>query len=311
MPEKYKLTLGEFNNMIDELSNQIFETEDAGYEYLYGVPRGGIPIALALSKRTGIPLISTELLTRDKKILVVDDIVDSGRTRERFGAWDFASLFISNSTPIDLKPTYFVQVSPGWINFWWEDNEVAGEDNITRIIQLIGDNPNRNGLKETPERVVKSWNELFYGYDQNPEDVFKTFDDEDSRQFTGLVYLKDIEFYSMCEHHMLPFYGKAMIAYIPNGPVIGASKMARLLDIYARRLQMQERIGEQVTEALMKYLKPKGAACLTEAKHLCIACRGVRKQHSVMGYSSLKGIFLDEEDGIAARNELMSLWVNR
>ena len=165
----------------------------------------------------------------------------------------------------------------------------------------------REGLQETPERVAKSLEFLLSGYDQDPKEVFKTFEDEE--KFSGLIYLKDIEFYSMCEHHMLPFYGTAFIAYIPNGRVIGISKLARLLDIYARRLQIQERIGEQVTNALMKYLNPIGAACLIEAKHLCIACRGVQKQNSIMGYSSLKGVFMEESNkGIAARNELMTLW---
>jgi len=179
---------------------------------------------------------------------------------------------------------------------------------VTELLKLTGDDPSREGLIETPERVVESFKHLFSGYSESPEDVIKTFEDEEE-QFGGLIYLKDIEFYSMCEHHILPFYGNAFIAYIPNGPVIGASKMARLLDIFSRRLQMQERIGEQVTEALMKYLKPLGAACLTEAKHLCIACRGVEKQNSIMGYSSLKGIFLEDSNkGFAARSELMSLW---
>ena len=117
--------------------------------------------------------------------------------------------------------------------------------------------------------------------------------------------MRDIEFYSTCEHHFLPFSGQAFIAYIPNGPVIGTSKLARLLDIYSRRLQMQERIAEQVTNDLMKHLKPLGAACLIEAKHFCIACRGVKKQHSIMGYSSLKGVFRNDE---MARGELMALW---
>lgn len=176
------------------------------------------------------------------------------------------------------------------------------KDIVKRMLTAIGEDPTREGLLETPERVVASWIELFAGYKQDPESVFKTFD---GHQIGGLIYLKDIEFYSNCEHHIQPFYGTALIAYIPKGRVIGVSKLARLLDIYSRRLQIQERIGEQVTEALMKYLQPFGAACLLEAKHLCISCRGVKKQHSVMGYNSLKGAFLHES---AARAELMTLW---
>jgi len=164
----------------------------------------------------------------------------------------------------------------------------------------------REGLQETPERVAKSLEFLLSGYDQDPKEVFKTFEDEE--KFSGLIYLKDIEFYSMCEHHMLPFYGTAFIAYIPNGRVIGISKLARLLDIYARRLQIQERIGEQVTSSLMQELEAMGAACIIEASHLCMKMRGVEKQNSVMITSSLKGVFLEDTDiGRAARNELMAL----
>jgi len=172
---------------------------------------------------------------------------------------------------------------------------------IVDQLVYIGEDPAREGLQETPDRVLRSWKEMFVGYTQNPADVFKIFDDE---QIGGLVYIKDIEFYSTCEHHLLPFHGVAHIGYIPNGPVIGASKLARLLDIFARRAQIQERIGEQVTDALMEFLKPTGAACIIEAVHLCMACRGVQKQKSIMGYSSMKGAFLEKP---AARAEFISL----
>lgn len=276
------------------------------YTSIFPVPRGGIPVAIALSEKLKLPLTTDP----HKATLIVDDLVDSGSTRLKYKGFDFACLHIKKHTPKNVYPEYFVDEKDYWIEYWWEKmaNEQPAEDAITRIIEMIGDDPNRSGIIETPARVIKSYKELFAGYDQNPKDIFKTFTDKE-QQFNGLVYLKDIEFYSMCEHHILPFSGTAFIAYIPNGPVIGASKMARLLDIFARRLQIQERIGEQVTETMMKYLKPIGCACLTEAKHLCMACRGVKKQHSVMGYSSLKGVFIEDSNkGLAARNELMALW---
>lgn len=179
--------------------------------------------------------------------------------------------------------------------------DVSTEDLIREIILRIGEDSTRQGLQGTPKRVVNSWDELFGGYKQNPKELFKTFDGE---QAEGMIYLKDIEFFSTCEHHLLPFYGTATIAYIPNGPVIGASKLARLLDVFARRLQIQERIGDQVTESLMYHLQPQGAACIIEAKHLCMACRGVKKQNSIMGYSSVKGVF---KDNAKAREELLNL----
>jgi GTP cyclohydrolase I len=165
----------------------------------------------------------------------------------------------------------------------------------------VGDDPLREGVRETPQRVVRSWKELYAGYTQNPKDVFTTFD---SKGYDQIVLLKDFEFYSMCEHHMLPFFGKAHVAYIPNEKVIGISKLARLVDIYARRLQIQENLGESVTEALMLYLQPKGAACVLEATHMCMRMRGVNKQNSTMVTSSLRGVFREDAK---AREELMRL----
>jgi len=173
--------------------------------------------------------------------------------------------------------------------------------NIEVILVAIGEDPNREGLLDTPKRVVKSWSELYRGYSQKPEDVLTVFD---SGGYDQIVLLKDIELYSMCEHHMLPFFGKAHVAYIPDGKVIGISKLARLVDIFARRLQIQERIGDQVTDSLMEYLKPKGAACIIEATHMCMRMRGVGKQNSVMSTSSMRGVFMTESQ---ARQELMSL----
>jgi GTP cyclohydrolase IA len=172
---------------------------------------------------------------------------------------------------------------------------------VLEIIEFIGDDPNREGLEETPKRVIESWSELFSGYGSCVEAIFKTFDDGACDE---MVLLKNIEFYSTCEHHMLPFMGMSHIAYIPNGKVIGISKLARLLEIFARRLQIQERIGMQVTEALQTHLRPKGAACVLQAKHLCMTCRGVNKQGSEMVTSSLTGVF---RENTAARAELFSL----
>ena len=177
-------------------------------------------------------------------------------------------------------------------------------DCIAALLPLIGEDDQREGLKETPIRVSKAYrNEIFKGYNQDPVECFKVFDSETYNQ---MVLLRDVEMYSMCEHHMLPFFGKAHVAYIPGKKIIGISKLARLLEIYSRRLQIQERIGEQVTSDLMKYLEPVGAACIIEANHLCMRMRGVGKQNSIMVTSSLKGVFLEESlKGASAREELM------
>lgn len=172
------------------------------------------------------------------------------------------------------------------------------------LLHTIDPDPDRPGLIETPERMHRAWLEFFNGYQQNPANVFKIFSPEGEREPGQLVLLKNIEFTSFCEHHMMPFTGVAHIAYIPNKNVLGASKLARLLEIYARRLQIQERIGEQVTCALMAFLKPQGAACILKARHLCISGRGVLKQKSKLVTASLKGCFLDEA---TTRAELYSM----
>jgi len=172
---------------------------------------------------------------------------------------------------------------------------------IQSLLISVGEHPLREGLLDTPKRVVKSWKELYKGYNQKAEDILTVFS---SDGYDQIVLLKNIEMYSMCEHHMLPFIGKAHVAYIPNEKIVGISKLARLVDIYARRLQIQERIGQQVTDDLMRLLKPKGAACIIEAQHLCMLMRGVNKRNSIMVTSSLRGVFLDQE---STREELMQL----
>lgn len=180
----------------------------------------------------------------------------------------------------------------------------AQEGLVRQTLYEIGENPEREGLLDTPKRVVKMWDEIYSGYDKNPEDLFTTFE---AGTYDQIVLLKDIELYSMCEHHMLPFYGVAHVAYIPNDKVVGISKLARLVDVFAKRLQIQERIGEQVTETLMQHLQPKGAACIIEACHMCMRMRGVNKQNSTMVTSSVKGVFLEDP---SAKQELFNLLQN-
>lgn len=175
---------------------------------------------------------------------------------------------------------------------------------IRSILTHIGEDPNREGLLETPDRVVKSYKELFVGYtydDGKIQETLKVFEDGACDE---MVVLRGIEFSSFCEHHMLPFIGVAHVGYVPNGFIVGISKLARLVDIYAKRLQVQERLTTQITTALDKHLMPKGSACVIEAKHQCMSCRGVGKQNSVMITSSLTGVF--KEEG-STRSEFLSL----
>ncbi len=169
------------------------------------------------------------------------------------------------------------------------------------ILKLIGEDPKREGLQKTPYRVAKSIQFLTQGYDHNPKEILLSAKfKEDYRE---MVIVKDIEIFSMCEHHMIPFIGKAHVAYIPNGYITGLSKIARVVEAYARRLQVQERLTTQIKEAIQSTLNPLGVAVVIEAKHLCMAMRGVQKQSSVTTTSDFTGAF----ERIETRNEFINL----
>lgn len=256
---------------------------------VWGIPRGGIHAAhLVVSGLLQLGR-SAELMEHPAKAnLWVDDIIDTGKTVER--------LRVEHKK---AAPCFFLvekkKDDPHWYSFPWErmQSETGPDENIIRSLQYIGEDPNREGLLETPSRVVKSWNTLYGGYYTDPTTLLKVFSDGACDE---MVVLKDIEFYSTCEHHMLPFFGKAHIGYLPNKKIVGVSKLARLLEVFARRLQIQERIGQQVTETIMQVLKPKGCGCLLEAQHFCMTSRGVQKQNSVMVTSSLRGAFREDAD---------------
>ncbi|GAA5503693.1 GTP cyclohydrolase 1 [Deinococcus xinjiangensis] len=171
-----------------------------------------------------------------------------------------------------------------------ETQEIPQLSHLTREwLGAIGEDPDREGLQRTPHRVAKAWNALTSGYRQTLADVVGegVFAAEGSE----MVIVKDIEFYSMCEHHMLPFYGRAHIAYIPSGKILGLSKFARIVDLYSRRLQVQERITTQVADAVQELLQPQGVAVMMEGVHLCMAMRGVEKQNSSTTTSAMRGTF--------------------
>ncbi len=181
---------------------------------------------------------------------------------------------------------------------------VAPETIVTMQLIAIGEDPTREGLRETPSRVVKAWGEWFDGYKQDPAAVLKTF--EDGAELCGdeMVVVENIDLYSFCEHHMAPFFGKAWVAYIPDKKVVGLSKLARLVDIYAHRLQVQERLTNQVANAIQEHLKPKGVGVVMRCTHFCMCSRGVNKQGSTTTTSALRGAIHDEA---SARAEFMGL----
>lgn len=167
----------------------------------------------------------------------------------------------------------------------------ALSDSVRTILETIGEDPSREGLLKTPERVAKAQLYLTQGYAQDPAEILRSAIFEE--QYDEMILVKDIELYSMCEHHMVPFFGKAHVAYIPDRHIVGLSKIPRIVDVFARRLQVQERMTIQIRDAIQDALKPQGVAVVIEATHLCMVMRGVQKQNSVTTTSSMSGPFLD------------------
>ena len=173
---------------------------------------------------------------------------------------------------------------------------------VRGMLEELGEDPARQGLQRTPERVEKSLRFLTQGYSQSASKVIG--DALFHETHNNMVLVRDIEFYSLCEHHMLPFFGRCHIGYIPNGRVFGVSKLARLVDMYARRLQLQERLTEQISKVVMESVNAKGVGVIIEARHLCMMMRGVEKQNSTLVTSSVLGVF---RDSLATREEFFSL----
>jgi GTP cyclohydrolase I len=180
------------------------------------------------------------------------------------------------------------------------------EELVREMIVRLGEDPEREGLVRTPERVHRAYEHLVKGYKEDPEAMLKealfTVD------YDEMVIVKDVEMFSLCEHHMLPFFGKVHVAYIPNGKVIGLSKIPRLIEIFSRRLQIQERLTTQIAETIQNAIQPQGVGVVIEARHLCMMMRGVEKQHSAAVTSSMLGCFRDEQE---TRSEFLSLIRNR
>ena len=173
------------------------------------------------------------------------------------------------------------------------NKEEEFEQAITKVLELLGEDPKREGLLKTPSRVAKALKFLTQGYDQDPQEIlnqalFTTSNDE-------MVLVRDIEFYSMCEHHMLPIIGRVHVAYIPDGKVVGLSKIPRIVDVYARRLQIQEQMTEQIADAILSTIKPKGVAVVVHARHMCMEMRGVQKINSTTVSSALRGLFKSDK----------------
>lgn len=303
MEKQYKMTMREVCARADDVA-RLFLTLRRGLLHpgistihLYGVPRGGIAAALAVSAAIRGHGYATRCVDDTSEAdLIVDDIIDSGSTQLRYEELAPHAIFKALVTPND---------SLGWVTFPWECSESSdhsGEDIGLRLLQYVGEDTTRSGLKETPARVAKAWRFWTKGYAESPAELLKTFVDG-AEGANELVLVRDIPFYSHCEHHLAPIFGTATIGYIPNGRIVGLSKLSRLLDVYARRLQVQERLTAQVADALAQHLQPLGVGVVINARHLCMESRGICKQGHETVTSALRGCLMDA----APREEFMRL----
>lgn len=295
MPHTTTLSWGDVHNLALRVAPHLPTKNPV--VWLYPVPRGGIYAAMAVqhaARCNGLDIMCRITAVPETADVIIDDIIDSGKTKLEHQIFQKPFLALINKFTGEYRDT--------WVVFPWEEaqKENGPQENIRRILEYVGEDPNREGLKETPDRVVRSYSELFAGYKQNPADLFKTFEEHCDE----MVVLRNIPFTSMCEHHMQPFRGVAHVGYIPQSRVVGLSKLARLVECFARRLQVQERLCQQVTEAMDGNLKPKGSACVMEAEHFCMSCRGVNKPGVTTVTSSLTGVFRDKPE---ARAEFLSI----
>jgi GTP cyclohydrolase I len=263
---------------------------------VYGVPRGGVPVAYLLKGLTDCKLVSDP----DGADFIVDDLIDSGATRARYA--DQVAQFVAMSDHL-IPPKDPSQ----WLVFPWEvgpaEADTSADDIVIRLLEYIGEDPAREGLNETPRRVLAAWKEWTSGYGKDPAQVLKQFGDGAER-YDEMIVVKDLPFYSVCEHHLIPFFGTASIAYLPERNIVGLSKLGRVLEIYARRLQVQERLTTQVADAIHRSLFPKGVGVLIKARHLCMESRGYARQGHQTITSALLGAFLSDAK---VRAEFLSL----
>lgn len=264
------------------------------YPKIYGVPRGGVSVAyLILAKSYNGCVVVADV---DEADFIVDDIIDSGATKKRYEESHPAIPFFALIDKTDENCIYLGE----WVVFPWERSESDEPDetiegNVTRILQYIGEDVKRGGLLDTPKRVAKAWGEWCSGYKEDVKQHFKTFEDG-SEGCDEMVIIKNIPFYSHCEHHMAPFFGTVTIGYIPNGQVLGLSKFSRIVGVFAKRLQVQERLTTQIAECLMEGLNARGVGVVINARHMCIESRGVCQQGSETQSQKLLGIFKEKAD---------------
>jgi len=272
----------------------ILADDPASPVMLYGVPRGGIPAAYAVAGELRAAIRCEVVDSPEAAHYIIDDIIDSGATKDRHDEYGipFHALF---------------QADGQWLVFPWEgnkDQDSSATDIPTRLLQFIGEDPARGGLVETPKRFLKAWEHYASGYTQSPGDILKVFEDG-AEKCDEMVIVRDIPVYSHCEHHLAPFFGVAHIGYIPDGRIVGLSKLSRLVDVFARRLQVQERLTNQIADAMEEHLKPIGVAVTVSCRHMCMEARGIQRQGSSTITSAMRGAMKEKPEARAEFVELI------
>lgn len=275
-----KLTYEQIQKDVHTLSKKINKDD---YTSIYAVPRGGVPIAALLSSHTGLPLVDAP----EEDSLIVDDMIDSGKTHEALEEFDWAVLYVRDHTPKYENVTY-VDVVDEWVEFPWESTTEDAEENFRRILQYLGEDTTREGLLDTPKRYIKFMKQFLTVDDFN----FTTFENEGGND--EMIIQRDIPFFSLCEHHTAPFFGHATVAYIPGEKIVGLSKLARTVALYSHRFQNQERITSQVAERLQEELGAQGVAVTLSARHFCMEMRGVKTHDVHTVTTKLTGAFKDD-----------------
>ncbi len=306
MNNKVKITYDCYKVAIAEIARQIKKKERC-YKSIYPIPRGGYFTAIELSRLLNTP-IECDKANIDHTTLVVDDICDSGKTIKEFDGYDTAVAFVKERSLNKVSFSGGIVPENDWLVFP-DEHETTVEENITRILEYIGEDPTREGLVGTPDRIIRMWGEIFRGYDKGQKPKITTFDNgKDGITYDNMV-VDEGDFYSMCEHHMMPFLGKYWFAYIPNpkGRILGISKIGRVVDYCAARMQIQERLVHDIVDMLAKALgdgnPPLGMALVMRGEHLCKTMRGVKKKGKMMS-SYLVGAFKEDAQ---VRNEFMQL----
>lgn len=294
MADKLFYSWADFHRDVEIISNVVAPGK---YSAIHGVPRGGVPLAIALSQKLGIPLTNLAIHPYPgENVLVCDDIYDSGATRKKYPENDFVCLH-GKRVPEFAWFTYCANyIQDEWVVYPWEINEVPGEDIVTRLLEFIGEDPNRPGLVETPARVIRMYKEFFQGYDPGRRPKMTKVKNGDDGVFYDEMLQDEGYFFSFCEHHIAPFWGQFYAGYIPDQWILGASKIDRIVDYHAGKLQIAERLVADIVDDLEQELQPKGIILVMRARHLCKEMRGIKKWNAPYEVRAVRGYFAENRN---------------